>query len=356
MNKLTIILLFFCQFGYAQSTELLETIDEIQFGQDTIESVFTWVAENIKYDIKKLEKIESIKRTDKNSDFSSEEEYQDHLLKKVIKSKKGVCEDYALLLHEFVTQLGYDSYIINGYVKDSKGRVAKKVGHAWNAIKVNGEWQLFDPTWGSGHVVDEKKFVKAFNIEWYNVDPKEMIKTHMPYDPVWQFLDRPMTYKEFENNLEVAYSEAALNYNELIESSDQKDKQQQMRDQLARSEKMGDGIGLIKKWRRHTEKNISTYGITSQKDLLDTATASANKAAGLYNEFVKASSKKFKGKKYAQHIAKQNLEVAKEEIVSALEIFESVDVEDRKAASYISKSIRSATGLLKSIDRGLSVM
>ncbi len=48
--------------------------------------------------------------------------------------------------------------------------------------KIDGEWKLYDPTWGAGNVKDGKRFIKNYNKEWYDVSPGEMIKTHMPFD------------------------------------------------------------------------------------------------------------------------------------------------------------------------------
>jgi hypothetical protein len=59
MKRLTIFFLFISQISFSQSIIVAETLDKIELNQDTIKSVFDWVANNIKYDVKKLNKISS---------------------------------------------------------------------------------------------------------------------------------------------------------------------------------------------------------------------------------------------------------------------------------------------------------
>ena len=115
-----------------------------------------------------------------------------------MRRKKGVCEDYSLLFDSLLTALGYESFVVSGYIKDPKGNLNLKIGHAWNAVKDNGVWELYDLTWGAGYVVDSKKFVRKVTDIWYDVDPSEMIKRHMPYDPMWQLLEAPIDYSGFK--------------------------------------------------------------------------------------------------------------------------------------------------------------
>lgn len=144
----------------------------------------------------------------------------------MVKHRKGVCEDYSLLFDAIVRELGFASYVIEGYTKNGDGRANRSLGHTWNAVKVNSRWKLYDPTWGAGYVENEKKFVKSYNQEWYDVDSEEMIKTHMPLDPIWQLSNSPMSYESFERNLSNIESEVKFDYEELIQKHGEKDKKQ----------------------------------------------------------------------------------------------------------------------------------
>ncbi|MFK7810364.1 MAG: transglutaminase domain-containing protein [Saprospiraceae bacterium] len=349
--RLIFFLLLIAQLGFAQSDLVEKTIQQIPFSEDTIKSVYDWVTDNIKYDVHKLNELKKGSKSNKNSKFKSEEEYKAHLLKKVIKSKKGVCEDYALLFNAIVQKLGYESFIVEGYTKTDEGKIISRIGHAWNAVKVRGKWSLYDPTWGAGYIEEEKRFVKKYSPKWYDVDAQGMIKNHMPFDPVWQISKTPMSYEDFEQNRVTESKEVNYDFDNLIEQSFKAGRKEQMQHQVNRSLEMGEGVRLIERWRRRMTKDIGLYGITSQQDLLEEAAESSNSGVELFNEYIKAKNKQFKGKRWSIEKASRKLENSKEEIESALAIYKSIDVEDKRAVNALNRSIRQSDKLLKQIDK-----
>ena len=52
---------------------------------------------------------------------------------------KGVCQGYALLAYKMLTELGLEAMYITGEVYTG--------GHAWNLVKVDGQWYHLDTTW-----------------------------------------------------------------------------------------------------------------------------------------------------------------------------------------------------------------
>ncbi len=100
---------------------------------EKLRAAFFWVASNISYDVANMENIE----------FSDTSEQK---IEKTLTTRKGVCIHYAELFNAIVSQLGFESEIIEGYTKQF-GKVAS-LSHAWCAVKSEGKWLLFDPTWG----------------------------------------------------------------------------------------------------------------------------------------------------------------------------------------------------------------
>lgn len=349
--KLTLMLLFFVQLGYGQSTMVDDVIKKIEIGQDTIKAVFDWVTDNVKYDVGKLNDINTSSRSNNTSKFSNEKEHKDYLLEKVIKSKKGVCEDYALLFDEVVKELGYQSYVVEGYTKSDKGKINRSIGHAWNAVKVNGEWKLYDPTWGAGYVEDGKRFVKKNNTRWYDVEAAEMIKTHMPFDPVWQISSTPMTYDEFETTDQFTLAISDYDFDSKIQHFLGEKRKMQMQEQVDRSQEMGEGSRLVEKWRKRLTKNIGIYGITNSKDLLADASNKTSEAVELFNDYVKAKNKQFKGNKYSIANSVQKLKSSDAAIQAALEIYKSIEVDDARAESSLNRAIRNSEKLVSQIER-----
>lgn len=66
---------------------------------------------------------------------------QIYLANEALDVRTGVCDSYAALFNVITRALGFDSYVLNGQVKSTKGGMT---GHAWNTIKINGNYYLFD--------------------------------------------------------------------------------------------------------------------------------------------------------------------------------------------------------------------
>lgn len=74
------------------------------------------------------------------------------------------------------------------------------MAHAWNAVRTSKGWYLYDPTWSSGTVDGNFQFVKDLNDTWYKVLPREFILTHIPFDPIWQLLNPPLSNHQIKAN------------------------------------------------------------------------------------------------------------------------------------------------------------
>ncbi len=352
MRIISLFLLLLSQVSYAQSSSIKSVLQQIDFKKDTVESVFIWVADNIRYDVKKLNKLKETPIAKRQNQRSiSPEEHRAALINDALKNKKGVCEEYAAVFDALVKALGYEAYIVDGYTKKQNGNINRKIGHAWNAVKVNGTWKLYDATWGAGYVVEGKRFDKEYKPQWYAVEPGEMIKTHMPFDPLWQLIT-PITYHDFENNKRVVTDKKNISPEALSEYLEQ-DEKLQMESQMKRSQEMGDGTSLLKRWRKDLAQNISRHGINSKVDDLNAANERFSQGVKYFNGFIAAQKKQFKGKKYALGVTKSNLEAAKVEVAAALEVYNSVEVEDRKGKRQVDDAIDSGNKLLSEIDRAL---
>lgn len=149
--------------------------------KDKIRAIFIWVASNIQYDIDNMFAINF---------YESREEK----IAKPLQTKKGICENYAVLFNDICLKAGIKSYVVEGYTKQNG--LTDNIPHAWCAALNDSTWYMFDPTWGSGYV-QNKKFYRKINNDYFKVNPSNMIKSHMPFDYLWQFLNYPVTYQEF---------------------------------------------------------------------------------------------------------------------------------------------------------------
>jgi hypothetical protein len=99
---------------------------------------------------------------------------------------------------------GVEFAFVTGYIRDSSRRLAisddpwdtsasealEGVGHAWNAVKLDGQWYLLDATWDDPSNGDP-------GTTYLFVPPKLMAFDHFPEDPAWQLLPSPMSLGEF---------------------------------------------------------------------------------------------------------------------------------------------------------------
>ena len=355
MKKLTLLFLLFSQISMAQSNLAKEVIQKIEFETDTIQAVFSWVTDNIKYDVQKLLKRQKTPISKRFSSFSSIEEKRTIMFKEVVRKKKGVCEDYSVLFDVILQELGYESFIISGYTKNARGKVSSSMGHTWNAVKVNNHWKLYDPTWGAGMVNEKKRFVKKYNPKWFDTDPEVMLESHLPYDPIWQLRAEPMTYKDFEDGSSIVASEKIYNAG-TIDDYLKMEPTSQYKAQLDRSLAMGVGAGAMMRWRKNLAQRIKNNNINKKVDTLNEAGQKFNAAKDLFNDFVKAQKNKFKGPNHSPEIIREKLTLANSNAKSALATFKSVSIEEPKRRRSLRDAISSTEKLLATIDRAMDYL
>lgn len=224
LSKTLFITLLFITFGAANAQDYTKVDNAVKaypkfsdpaklaeqvnadFKQNDLKAraIFTWIASNIKYDLAAY----GANRQPVGFSYSTQEEkiakqklMREDLALKTIKSKKGVCEGYATLYAVVAEKAGLETVIIPGTSKSHPAHIGKGPGasdHAWNAVKINGEWKLLDTTWAAGVVTGEKPaFVFKFNDGYFFADPDVFFLNHYPDDKQWLLTKK--TGDEFAN-------------------------------------------------------------------------------------------------------------------------------------------------------------
>lgn len=152
----------------------------LKSAEDKTRAIYYWMAHNIRYDVEAM---------NSNETYNNPQELVDEVLKK----RKGLCGHYAELFHAMSKSVGVESYVIPGYTL-TYGHFAN-LSHAWNAVRINSRFYLIDATWAAGHFLNGK-YRQKFTDEYFMIIPAEFIKSHIPFDPMWQFLDNPVTHEE----------------------------------------------------------------------------------------------------------------------------------------------------------------
>ncbi|WP_192825226.1 transglutaminase domain-containing protein [Rufibacter sp. LB8] len=149
--------------------------------EDRARAAFMWLAQNVAYDVVAF-----------NSAAPPVPAQQ--VIAQTLAQRKAVCQGYAEVFQALCTRAGIPNYLVSGYTKQ-QGTV-DYVAHAWVAAQLNGQWLFFDPTWGAGYV-NGNLFVKKLNENYFKVTSAQMIKSHYPFDPLWQFSTSPIKAREF---------------------------------------------------------------------------------------------------------------------------------------------------------------
>ena len=347
---LLIVLLLAFHNSQGQNAHLISLAESIESGPDTIKALYEWVAENIKYDSKKLESIKDRSIYDDHKGYDSPEAYKEHLLSTTIKKKKGVCEDYALLFDQLVKYFGYESQVISGYIRKPNGRIDNRLGHAWNAVKVGDSWQLFDCTWGAGYIDDRNHFVQETNYEWYQTPPHEMIKTHMPFDPIWQLLEYPITYEAFASNDLEADSSHKIEFQKLISDNLKLNREEQISLSIERSKSMGEGSRLVSKWQNYLQKSADYNEQRSTIDLLNETNDILHAGIDSWNQYIQARNKGLKAKKWTPEYQREVVFGSKAKIEKALGVYKEVLRTEEQFENRLKKTIINCEKLLDQID------
>lgn len=150
---------------------------------EKVKAIHNWITRSIAYDVAQLK---------------SQKEYIEtkELVDEVLRKRKGVCQDYAELFQACCIAAKIESYVVTGYT-NQKGAFAG-LGHAWNIVKLDGTFYCIDATWDAGSVDEKMKFIPEPHNKYLLIQPREFIKDHMPFDPMWQLLSNPLSTTEFE--------------------------------------------------------------------------------------------------------------------------------------------------------------
>jgi hypothetical protein len=144
-------------------------------------AIFSWISSHIDYS------------TDLMYTYRYRMETPD-LAAEAFSARKAVCAGYAALFDTLAFLTGLHSEVIQGSTKQDF--LPSVTGHCWNVVKLGGTWKIIDATWGSGYLTKEK-YVRRRDESYFLAEPGKFIRTHLPFDPIWQLLEKPLSLYEF---------------------------------------------------------------------------------------------------------------------------------------------------------------
>jgi hypothetical protein len=257
-----------------------------QTPRERTRAIFIWIANNIQYDLDNMFAINFY-------------EQDSEKIAKPLSTRKGICENYAALFAAVCNRIGIKSVVVTGYTKQ-RGFV-DFIPHAWCAAFVDTGWSLFDPTWGSGYI-DHGKFIRKINDDYFQAAPDLFIRSHMPFDYLWQFLYYPVTTQQFYEAKTVQQrSNPRFNFPDSIRAYEALSAVDQEKAEAVRVEKNGLRNSMIFDRLRHLKVDIENVRRQTEADrqnevidIYNTALRNYNNGIKLFNLFINYRNDQFK--------------------------------------------------------------
>ncbi|KAK3365880.1 hypothetical protein B0T24DRAFT_535901 [Lasiosphaeria ovina] len=151
-----------------------------------LRAIFTWVAEKICWE----------------EDFEGEID-----TRRVIQSKRGCAEEYAVVVLEMCAAVGLPCEVVRGYLK-APGEIpdanaVPRPNHWWNAVLVDNEWRIMDCCLASPSN-PRRGLYSGFSSStadpwWFLVRPTEICWTHIPEHHSQQHVCPPVAHEVLLN-------------------------------------------------------------------------------------------------------------------------------------------------------------
>lgn len=96
----------------------------------------------------------------------------------------AVRDGYANVFKELCDQLKFPCEIVHGYVRGVGNKISseenvQEANHAWNIVKVEGNWYLVDCAWDAGQM-EGYESNQAYRTDCLFIKPEHFIYTHFP--------------------------------------------------------------------------------------------------------------------------------------------------------------------------------
>lgn len=239
-------------------------------GKEKIRAVYTWITNNIAYS------------TDSIFHFNRWGIDPEINMSAILRRRKGVCENYAALFAGILVKSGVQAIVVTGYTNIPANRYWN--GHGWVAVQADGEWFLCDPTWDAGYN----------SYHYLLVPPTEFIQTHMPFDPLWQLLEYPVSHKDFQHGYyRSKKDEPIFNYKDSVTAYLHSDTLQQMEASARRMQQAGFDNEDVKTWYDYNQMKVHIVLQEENMQLYNEAVENLNTARKIYNELVQYRNNNF---------------------------------------------------------------
>jgi hypothetical protein len=264
-------------------------VNNCKTDQARIRAAYTWVTVNITYD------ADSIHRVILDEDNVQRITY-------ALKRRKGVCENFAAIFTDICTRMNIPAYAVEGYTRQNG--FVDRISHVWCAASINGKWFLYDPTWDAGSLRGGK-FIPFVRTDYFQKSPEEFINDHLPFDPIFQFLNYPVVYKDFEKGKSIDKKKSPyFNYEDSLIVYQKSDSLTQYLSSLARIRNSGWPFSRIDTKIKRIKLEIEIIYQDRDMALYNSAVADYNNAIMIMNDFAEYRNHQFEPPKKNEEVYK----------------------------------------------------
>lgn len=249
---------------------------------EKVRAVFYWITQTINYDVPAM---------NSNKQYESE----DQIIDEVLKTKKGVCGHYATLFSRICNSAGVKTVVVLGISKQN-GKI-DDLSHAWNVCFLNGKWQIIDPTWGSGEIINGK-YVRKLNDTYFLRSPEKSILERFPFDPIWQLLNSPFSFDDFvKGKYSADKSKSQINFIDSISIYEKQTEFDQKLSVIQRIESYNPINSQILQYLSDLKSELNVFQSNQSIEIFNAATQSLNQAINDLNDFINYRNKQFTPKR-----------------------------------------------------------
>ena len=231
-------------------------------------ALYSWEASYLRYDMSKRSVQLSLTNPDELALWT-------------IKNRKGVCANFAAVFYAVAKRLGVETYLVGGYSVTHNN--FRDDGHQWCACLIDGKPYIFDPTWGGGYMLNDVQYVHRLSADYFMVEPAKMVQTHMPEDPLFQFLDYPHYYDEIDNPGADHPVPVYFNWRDSLAHYNAQDTLARLGGQIARMRANGFANDWIKMQILRYQHNYEAHVLNRQVDVFNNCVQRVNELVRYIN-------------------------------------------------------------------------
>ena len=173
--------------------------------------------------------------------------------------------------------------------------------------------------------VSNYRFVRKPNYRYCRVSPKDFIRTHMPFDPLWQFLSNPLSFQDFDEGTSGPSTQDAgkeFDFADTLRTYLRQTPLQQLTAINERIRHNGRSNRLVDYYVQLNTSNIAVHRQNEVYNLYKNALKQYNRSVDNYNEVIRYRRANRKIKKEGKKLIENWLTEASVAITSAGEVLQ----------------------------------